>query len=172
MSAFVVSPVHIDVMLSTAIHGPRDAAHRPGMPWTPPYMDELLEDEGGPLRIDGADRAGAALLAECIASVVHRYPDPDPLGLPGPIPTPDPEHYQWTDFGRALSAAEAHKAIDCYEYQSCEHPGWNGSGARAFCERLRSALIGAMSGYAEAPWEWTAELALERIGSPRYDAIG
>ena len=67
--------------------------------------------------------AGAALLAECIASVGHRYPDADPFhGLPGPIPAPDPERYEWTDFGAVLGAIEACKAIDCYEYQSCEHP--------------------------------------------------
>ena len=63
-------------------------------------------------------------------------------------------------------AIEACKAIDCYEYQSCEHPGWRDSGAKAFCERLRSALIGAMHGYEEAEWHWDTELAMARAPRP------
>ncbi len=126
-------------------------------------MNELLPGGGGPLRAEDADRAGAALMAECIASVSYRYPDADPLGLPGPNPTPRPEEYGWKDFGQVLSIAEACKAIDCYEYQSCEHPGWGESGAAAFCRRLRSALTGALPGYREAPWGWSAGLVAERI---------
>jgi hypothetical protein len=163
MSAFVVDPTHIDLILSCAVNGPRDGErHHLGEPWYPPYVNELLPGAGGPLRKEDGDRAGAALLAECIASVSHRYPGDDHLGLPGPVPTPRPEDYRWKDFGSALTIAEACSAIDCYEYQSCEHPGWDGSGAAAFCRRLRSGLTGALPGYDEAPWEWTAEIAAER----------
>jgi hypothetical protein len=73
---------------------------------------------------------------------------------------------EWTDFGRPLSAIECCKALDCYEYQSCEHPGWSASGARAFCERLRSSLVGAMAGYGDAPWEWTLD-EFERAAGTR-----
>lgn len=167
MSAFVIDPTHIDVLLSVAINGPR-GSRGSRIPWRPPYIDGLLAgDRTGPLDRDRADRAGAALLAECIASVGHRYPDADPFhGLPGPIPTPDPERYEWTDFGAVLGAIEACKAIDCYEYQSCEHPGWRDSGSKAFCERFRSALIGAMHGYEQAEWHWDTELAMARAPRP------
>jgi hypothetical protein len=158
MSAFVVDPTHIDLILGCAINGPRDGEHdRLGDPWYPPYADDLLPGSRGPLRLEDADRAGAALLAECIASVSHRYPDDDLLELPGVVPTTLPADYRWKDLGLVLTIAEACKAIDCYEYQSCEHPGWGASGAAAFCQRLRSRLTGTLPGYGEAPWEWTAE---------------
>jgi hypothetical protein len=161
MSAFVVDPTHIDVILSTAIRGPNGVAPYPGW-WTPPYTDELLPGTSGPLRAEDADLAGEVLLAECIASVSFRYPDSGPGALPGPIPTPNPPDYEWAGYAQGLTAIEACKAIDCYEYQSCEHPGWGESGSRSFCERLRHILVGAMAGYEDAPWGWTAELARQR----------
>jgi len=44
------------------------------------------------------------------------------------------------------------KAIDCYEYQSCEHAGWEGSDAERFCRELRCSLISFLPGYDDAPW--------------------
>jgi len=162
MSAFIVDPAHVDVVLSTAINGPSDARLSSGLSWHAPYVDELLEGSAsGRLTAEDADPAGRALLAECVASVSYRYDEP--LGnLPGPLPNPDPEQYEWTDFGRILTAIECCKALNCYEYQSCEHPSWEGSGARTFCERLRSLLIGCMEGYEAAAWEWSSELVLDR----------
>lgn len=61
-----------------------------------------------------------------------------------------------------MSAIEACKAIACFEYQSCEHPGWVRSGVRAFCSELRKGLVTCMDGYDAAPWEWDVELALAR----------
>lgn len=110
-----------------------------------------------------ADLAGRALLRECVASASYRYTDDSPDGLPGTMPGFDSERYEWTDFGPRLSAIECCKAIDCYEYQSCEHPAWRGSGAEAFCEQLRRCLVGAMEGYEGAPWEWSYE-EFERRG--------
>jgi hypothetical protein len=159
MSAYVVDPAHIDVMLSVAVNGPREVF---GLRWTAPYTYELLNDgiHTGPVDRASADLAGRALLAECIASVSHRYPDTD--DLPGPIPTPDPGQYEWTDFGRLLTPVQALCAIDGYEYQSCEHPGWWESGANHFCHRFRKALTHCLPGYEAAEWHWTAEAALAR----------
>jgi hypothetical protein len=56
MSAFIVDPAHIDVMLSTAINGPTDNHRSPGSIWDPPYVNELLEDSAtGPLTAAAAD---------------------------------------------------------------------------------------------------------------------
>lgn len=41
---------------------------------------------------------------------------------------------------RALHPVAVLKAIDCYEYQSCEHPDWKGSQAHALCLALREAI--------------------------------
>ncbi len=164
MSVFVVNPVHVDVILCAAINGPwdyrgprdYDGSH---MSWRGgPYVDELLDGiASGPVNEEIANLSGRALLRECVASVSYRYPDDPADRLAGLYPGYDPERYEWTDLGRPLSAIECCKAIHCYEYQSCEHPGWEASGARAFCERLRSSLVGGMAGYVDAPWEWTPE---------------
>ena len=165
MSAYVVDPAHIDVMLSVAIAGPKESAGH----WTPPYVYELLEgdEHTGPVTAATADLAGQALLAECIASVSYLYPDDRPGQLPGPAPNPVVDQYEWTDFGRLMTAVEALCAIDGYEYQSCEHPGWWDSGAHHFCHRFRKALIRCLPGYESANRDWTAEDALARARGVR-----
>jgi hypothetical protein len=152
VSAFVVSPTHVDVLLSVALHGPGDAAGA-RREWSPPY----LEASATRLSAVTCSPLGAALLGECIASVSHRYPDDELDQLPGPIPVPRPEQYEFTDLGPCLTIAEACKAIDCYEYRSSEHPGWEASVACGFCGQLRQILTMHLPGAFETPWEWTPE---------------
>lgn len=161
MSAHIVDPAHIDVMLSVAINGPRERA--PAR-WTTPFVDELLDghEHTGPVTAEIADLAGRALLAECIASVSHCYPNDTPGRLPGPVPNPVVDQYEWTDLGRLLTPVEALRTIDRYEYQSGEHPGWWDSGSHHFCEGLRKRLIECLPGYETAEGDWTAETALAR----------
>jgi hypothetical protein len=45
------------------------------------------------------------------------------------------------------------KACDCYNYQSCEHEGWQQSAARAFSYNLRDWLCHSLPGYKDAQWE-------------------
>lgn len=155
MSAFVVSATHIDVLLSVALHGPSDGARSE---WCLPCLDEA----GTRLSVTTCSLFGACLLAENIASVSHRYPDCERNELPGPSPMPIPDQYELTDFGPCMTIAEACSAIDCYVYQSCEHPEWQGTSAEAFCERLRGALAAQLPGYEQAPWEWTPETLAAR----------
>jgi hypothetical protein len=51
-----------------------------------------------------------------------------------------------------LTPVELLKAVDCLEYQSCEHEGWNKSEAKKECERLRAIATRNLPGYNEAPW--------------------
>ena len=44
------------------------------------------------------------------------------------------------------------KAINCLDYQSCEHDGWRASEARAFLNALQSAAIHSLPGYEAADW--------------------
>ena len=53
-----------------------------------------------------------------------------------------------------MGVVEALKALDCYEYQSCEHPEWETSEAFEFCRAMRNLLIGCLPGYDAAQWEW------------------
>jgi hypothetical protein len=176
MSAFIVSKEHIDAMVRVGIAGPSDPHEiRPdrawhGVSWFTSDPRAIAYDGSNPtayfggldairreLRSETAEATGAMLVAANVASVQHRYSEPGD-DLPGPVVK------YWTRpyvapviFRRQLpTAVEALKLIACYEYQSCEPPTWDGSEAQRFCDALRHALIGALPGYAEAPWELRA----------------
>lgn len=52
--------------------------------------------------------------------------------------------------------AHVAKQLDCYEYQSSEHPGWYRSEAFTLCNRLRRELLNLVPGFGPAwhaaPW--------------------
>lgn len=125
-------------------------------------LDEIRRE----LTHETADRVGAMLIAENVRSVQHRYPDAGMDSIPGPVDNGyatdallgqyryrahaaagSPGAWGSMVGPRRLTAVEALKAIDGYEYQACEHDGWEASEAKAFCEALRRALIGALPGY-------------------------
>lgn len=180
MSAYVVSKSHVDAILRAALHGPSDRGPKyagdgwHGVSWFVSDPREIAWDSNNPaayfgamdgirreLRRENANETGAMLVAVCVASVWHRYPN-DPLDeLPG---TTDAywvgvrlNGFDYDGRGRTPSAVEALKLVACFEYQSCELPTWPGSEAQRFCEALRHALIGALPGYDAAAWEWDEE---------------
>jgi hypothetical protein len=55
------------------------------------------------------------------------------------------------------------KAIQSYAYQSCEHPEWDGSLAKRFCDWLESAIIGDLPGYDDAEWEFELPQQTEAV---------
>jgi hypothetical protein len=58
-----------------------------------------------------------------------------------------------TDTRLLTESAVAHiKNIHCYQYQSCEHEGWDASMARQFCTALLASLEHDVPGYDDAPW--------------------
>jgi hypothetical protein len=172
----MVDKRHIDLLVSLAVRGPKGRALRPDtwytLRWHTLYrlrglgMDELKRVTREATDED-ADRIGQMLVSENLKSIQYRYPDTvdDPQNAPGPIEQywHQPYHWDaWLGSGPKASAVEGLKAIDCYVHQACEHPGWDHSEARLFCEALRRALIGQLPGYDEAPWEWSeSKLALE-----------
>jgi hypothetical protein len=58
---------------------------------------------------------------------------------------------------RAVDPVQVLKAIRCYEHQSCDHPGWQESRARRWCEDLRLSAIEQLPGYGAAAWEIGSE---------------
>lgn len=174
MSAFVVGKTHIDVLVALALDGPSGRAINPGNAWhafawyagEPETIEEARElrrviehpalvAAGRSDRVS-ADDVGQMLTDECVRSVMDLYPDTrDGAALPGPAEPHWQRVYRYERPAYRLTAVEGLSAIDCYEYQSCEHPGWKQSEPRRFCEALRRALIGHLPGYAEAGWEWT-----------------
>src|SRR6185437_13731070 len=91
---------------------------------------------------ENAETWGATLLAENRRSVNHRYNE-DEFEAP----------YTFTKYDGHFSPVAILKAISCYEYQSCEHPGWEASEAHDFCEALRARMIRKLDGYEQAAWE-------------------
>lgn len=130
MSAFVVDVEHIHMLVDAAVN--RKVRYHHG-------------DETQWVRADTADHVGTFLLAENLASVNYRYSED------GVVP-----RYEYRRPAIPATPVEVLKGLDCYIYQSCEHPDWAGSEAKAFCDELQDAAIADLPGYDEAPWRWTA----------------
>lgn len=136
MSAFTVTTVHVDALLTAGLafctkKNPLTWRHPPPTAAEPSTVG--LERTLTPAT---AGQVGAMLLAENTRSVNHRNDEDDwePVYLFHPLPgTPDP--------------LVVLKAIACLEYQSCEHDGWLDSEARVFCQALRQVTITKLPGY-------------------------
>lgn len=122
MSAWIVSKKHVDLMVAAITHGTRDGIVKP--------------------RRRNPNKLGQILVDECVRSVRYRYPNDDVEkgDLPGPIDPYYLKPYVFEHPRYLPTAAELYKAIDCYGYQSCEHPGWLESYSFRLCERIRNAI--------------------------------
>lgn len=145
MSAFVLGKVHIDAMLTAALSVDR------GLYW-------YTKDDGGRrVSYETIDQIGAMLVKTNVDSVRARYPADGFDDMPGPTDNGfavaaavnDEYHFART---QDFSTGQMLAAISCYEYQSCEHDGWEGSDAEAFCKYLRAAMCRMVPGY-EGTWE-------------------
>lgn len=155
MSAFIVSKRHIDAMVTAGLRvvsgtcgvlrwmepAPvNEAAYQRGEPWGPAAIEEANKRRRE-LTDQTAGRVGAMLMAENAASVNHRYDEEDPE-----------EPYVFARYVKPIEPVAILKAIDCYVYQTCEHPEWESSEAREFCDALRKRMIHQLPGYDAAPW--------------------
>lgn len=114
MSAWIVSSAHIDVVVLAGVQF--------GVPYDP---DQPSAPGPAVLAAVGAD-----LWSENDRSVGYRYGDPvDPPAYPAPTAEV------------MLEAVAVVSAVDCFVYQSSEHPGWPASGAADYCTRLRAAAM-------------------------------
>ncbi len=120
MSAYQLSPKHIDYLVSAALLW-RAAGH------------------------DTGDATARMLETENWRSVSYRYQDAAEMWS---APDPDRAHRMTLN----VKPIQVIKALNCYEYQSCEHPGWEGSEAHKFCRRLMSEAIRRLPGYDECDW--------------------
>jgi hypothetical protein len=151
MSAFIVSTAHIDTMLTVAIQLTR----RPGSSGV--YCRQIA----GYIDPMNASEYGQILHDANVKSVNYRYQDS------AHISRQTEDEYTYKRRGgcdvlhdildtRIRNIAQAFKAVQCYEYQSCEHPDWETSDAKWFCESLRGELMRALPGYEAADWEIAA----------------
>lgn len=158
MSAFMVSKRHIDLLVSTAFSGPRDATG--GHWYKPNYQGSQCWD------FDTLPFVGQMLIDANIKSLNARYPDTvtNPEAMPGPIAQYwNDGQYKAPSLRDRLTIVEAFKAIACYEYQACEDEGWEQSYAHQFLDSFRHSLINVLPGYDDArgwdDWERKTEAA-------------
>lgn len=146
MSAFMQDKAHIDALVALAVRGPSGVEVNPGTAWYGPYFDGKRADHAE------ADAIGTMLVRENLASIHYRYPDTIDAreGTPGPNRRYWETDYVWPFGTPRLTAIQGLAALDGYEYQACEHPGWLTSDAHSFCDGLRRLLIGNLPGYRDA----------------------
>ena len=90
---------------------------------------------------------------ENIKSVSHRYGEENTDKLPGVIgETYAYDAHENFIFGPDVNPVAVLKACRCYAYQSCEHPGWEDSRAKALIDNLKDSAISSLPGYEEAEW--------------------
>lgn len=134
MSAFVVHPEHINVLLWAGLKDPRQGALR----W-----EHMRPTNSTELQTETASEIGQILLNANVESVNHTYTAE--VTAPTPYTYRPPRHREWTN-------VELLNALHCYRYQSSDHPDWEGSQAQAFCHALEQRLIHRLPGYSEGPW--------------------
>ena len=126
MSAFIVNKAHINAMLQGAISV---AQYSPNFTW-------YVGNDKRELTAFNTDEIGQMLSDENIKSVGYRYEDSELTNLPGRIDVEYLIPFQHHPMGKIPTAVELIKITHCYMYQSCEHEGWEGSNAKAFCKAL------------------------------------
>ena len=135
MSVWVVASAHVDVLVLAGV--------QLGVPYD--------AENSSPPGALGLAAAGQDLWAENHRSADHRYgSSTTPPAYPAPVAE------------ILLDRIAVVKAIDCYVYQSCEHPGWFASRAENYCRRLRAAAMDGLPllpgggrypvGWDDAPW--------------------
>ena len=144
MSAFVVDKHHIDAVVRYACQRERT------------YIQDPRTEQYRYLDWEDAEWLGSELWTENAASVAYRYGSAG--DLPGPVDfTPEQATgytFTVTDMQRPqVSAVAVLKACNSLEYQSCEHPGWETSTAKAILQAIRDGAIRCLPGYEEADWE-------------------
>lgn len=140
MSAFLVSENHIRFLVAAM----RD--HRVGeyVKMLNPYDAPGEQTDIYASHVTDTD-LGQMLWDENAASVNYRYTEADSA------PTFTMKRTMDT-LANVQKAGYIFKAIACYEYQSCEHPGWSDSIAKQLCDALRSKAETITPGYESAPW--------------------
>lgn len=139
MSAFLVSKKHIDFLVSAAYLWGRTNLSR-YLPCGAEFKDVTCDD------------VGRLLWRENVRSVAHRY-GPGQFDLvPGASDRAIDTYRHAFDLQAPHQAVKVIKAIQCLEYQSCEHDGWEQSAAHVFCRNLLSEAIRNLPGYDAAPW--------------------
>ena len=135
MSAFIVHPEHINVLLWAGL---QHVGHSGPLRWAFANPTEIQE-----LHPANASHVGQMLLEENIASVNHLYNESRDVSA---------DYTYRHPLQSGWSIPELLNALHCYQHQACEHPCWASSQAHAFCDALQQRLIHRLPGYTDGPW--------------------
>lgn len=116
------------------------------------HIDALVTAGMDRFHVGNPSELGTRLVAENTRSINSRYRESTVA-----------EPYIFRTYAETLTPVETLKAVDCYEYQSCEHTAWLKSDALAFCKKLSADILRKMRltedtdrshilGYDEAEW--------------------
>ena len=135
-------------------------------------VEDLKEEEN-------RQRLGEILLNENWKSIWYRYPDTkgNMNNAPGHIQEIEDNtnstmdfgdetktniggyRYKTCDFNKCISLGQFFKALECLDYQSCEHPEWEDSDAKYIIDLMmqdvtRTMILGEgmVQGYKDAKW--------------------
>lgn len=129
---------------------------------TPGHINTLVQAMAaeGIIPLTEATEVGRMLWDENHRSVNYRYRET--------TPTPD---YSFEGIEARLDDTVVGVQVACYEYQSCEHPGWETSRARELCSLLADAIC-ARNGWESADdapgWDrapWGVESIIEAVAA-------
>lgn len=135
MSCLILPKEHIDVMCWAAAEFSNRLIDYPSGAIRLRHPDGSIEriqiSSGRSCDEEGLTRLGQILTEGNYRSVNARY------GEDAPVPV-----YRWepprsTDW----SCEEVIRAVSCYEYQSCESPGWRDSAAAGACSAIREICV-------------------------------
>lgn len=143
MSAFQCSPSHIAAIIGTAHKLDPSRTSLPDMSREMARHPDLAAEY-----TDSASFAGALLARENARSLDHRYAHHSTAhawAAPSAL-----DCAMW--YSRPLSPIALIKAIQCLDYQSCEHDAWSLSDAKRLLDQIARAAISKMDGYEEAAW--------------------
>lgn len=160
MSAWVVDKVHIDFLVSAGLALPGrgsklrwfarqatedDRTHEEGS-WWGPGLATFVREAGRELTYETAGQVGAMLWNENRRSVNFRYAE-DEIEPPYEFRQVAPVT---GDFSTLANLVMVQKALDCYEYQTCESRDWRETEAHDFCVALQGAICWRLPGISEA----------------------
>lgn len=167
MSAFVVGTDHIDYLVTAAAV----AARHPyglGIVLVTDVQAEHIRAMGGADALSDAygeiawhpeqnlPALGRVLLWENTRSVATRYPDDEFDQLPGPVPMVTPGQYRYMNVSPLLvHPAQTIRAVECWQYQTCEYDGHDQAPGWKAAEVLyRAAVRDLVGDLADLQWEW------------------
>lgn len=138
MSAYIVSKGHIRFLVEAAGRLSRDPVS-----W---YHNGRHRSLSRFIKTDSPNeltpsQLGALLWEENVRSVDHRYSEENGVGA-----------YAHVRSSLPIDPVQVFASLRCYEYQTCEHPEWETSEAKAICEAIRRAAIRALPGSDDTVW--------------------